>query len=134
MTDTPLGTVRAYIDAFNANDPDAMSAAFAPDGAILDGMAPHLWVGPTAATDWHRDVVAEGAHLGAANYRVTLGDPLHDETSGDSAYVVAPATMTFDLNGVPVTQTGAVFTVGAAPTSGRLASRGMAWAKGQRIP
>ena len=134
MRDTPLGAVHAYIDAFNANDPDAMSAVFAPDGAILDGMAPHLWVGPAAATDWHRDVVAEGAHLGAANYRVTLGDPLHNDINGDSAYVVAPATMTFDLKGVQVTQTGAMFTVALRrlPDGWRVAA--WAWAKGQRTP
>jgi hypothetical protein len=34
--------VRQYIDAFNTGDVDAMAAWFAPDGVILDGMAPHL--------------------------------------------------------------------------------------------
>lgn len=37
MTDNPFGAVRAHLDAFNADDPDAMAAACAPDGAILDG-------------------------------------------------------------------------------------------------
>jgi SnoaL-like domain len=71
MTDTPLKAVHAYLDAFNAGDQVAMSAAFAADGSILDGMAPHLWLGPTAAADWYRDVLTEGAHLGASGYRVT---------------------------------------------------------------
>ncbi|MGW2183894.1 hypothetical protein ACWCXX_39150 [Streptomyces sp. NPDC001732] len=31
--------------------------------------------------------------------------------AGDHAYVVVPATMTFDLQGKQVTQTGSVFTV-----------------------
>jgi hypothetical protein len=44
----PMATVRNYIDAFNRGDAKAMAAAFAPQSSILDGMAPHLWVGPTA--------------------------------------------------------------------------------------
>ncbi len=136
MGDTPLEVVQTYLDAFNAGDAAAMSAAFAADGSILDGMAPHLWLGPTAAADWYRDVLTEGAHLGASGYHVTIGAPVHNDTTGDSAYVVVPATMTFDLNGTPITQTGATFTValrrdadgGAA--GWRIAA--WAWAKGGR--
>ena len=108
MSDTRLQAVQAYTDGLNANDPAAMAAAFVPvDGAILDGMAPHLWVGPTAVADWYRDVTAESEHRGASDYRFTLGEPLHNETTGDAAYVVVPATMTFDLNGTQITQAGA---------------------------
>ena len=76
MNATPLDAVQAYLDAFNAGDAAAMSAAFAADASILDGMAPHLWLGPTAAADWSRDVLTEGAHLGASGYQVTLGEPV----------------------------------------------------------
>jgi ketosteroid isomerase-like protein len=134
MTGTPLGAVRAYLDAFNAGDPAAMSAAFAADGSILDGMAPHLWQGPTAVADWYRDVMAESAHLGASGYRVTLGEPLHNDVTAASAYVVAPATMTFDLNGTPITQTGAVFTVALRRVADGWRVAAWAWAKGQRTP
>jgi hypothetical protein len=84
MTDTPLEGVQAYLDAFNADDPAAMSA-FTADGWILDGMAPHLWQGPTAVADRYRDVMAESAHLGASGYQVTLGAPVHYDVAGDSA-------------------------------------------------
>ena len=56
-------------------------------------------------------MLVEGKHLGAADYFITLGEPLHNNVTGDSAYVVVPATMTFKLRGEQVTQTGAVFTV-----------------------
>ena len=46
-----------------------------------------------------RDVLAAGEHLGASGYRITLGDPRHVDVNGDNAYVVAPATMTFDVRG-----------------------------------
>jgi ketosteroid isomerase-like protein len=107
----PMATVRNYINAFNRGDANAMAAAFAPQSSILDGMAPHLWVGPTASQDWYRDVLAEGKQHGASGYRVTLDDPRHANVTGDAAYVVVPATMTFDLQGKQLTQTGALFTV-----------------------
>ncbi|PJK18932.1 nuclear transport factor 2 family protein [Mycolicibacterium goodii] len=130
MSDTPLGAVQRYLDAFNAGDPVGMSAAFAPDGSILDGMAPHLWLGPTAAADWYRDVLTEGARLGASGYHVTIGEPTHNSTTADSAYVVVPAGMTFDLNGTRVTQTCSTLTVALLrlPVGWRVAA--WAWSKG----
>jgi hypothetical protein len=83
MTDTPLNAVQAYLDAFNAGDCAAMSAAFAADGS-----------------------------------------------TGDSAYVVAPATMTFDLNGTPVTQSGATFTVALRRFTDSWRIAAWAWSKG----
>jgi ketosteroid isomerase-like protein len=130
VSGTPLEAVSTYLAAFNAGDVDAMTAAFVSDGSILDGMAPHLWVGPTAVADWYRDVMAESAHLGASGYQVTLGDPLHNEEKGDSAYVVAPATMTFDLNGTARTQTGSVFTLALRKVTDGWRVAAWAWAKG----
>ena len=47
----------------------------------------------------------------SSDYFITLEQPLHNNVTGDSAYVVVPATMTFKVRGERVTQTGAVFTV-----------------------
>jgi len=49
--------VRQYIDAFNKGDMDGMAATCAVPASILDGMAPHVWQGPTACKDWYRDVL-----------------------------------------------------------------------------
>jgi ketosteroid isomerase-like protein len=126
----PFATVRSYIDAFNKGDTKTMAAAFASQSSILDGMAPHLWVGPTASQDWYRDVLAEGRQHGASEYQVSLGEPRHANVTGDAAYVVVPATMTFMLQGKRVTQTGALFTVALRKLADgwRIAAR--AWAKG----
>ncbi|CAN7477455.1 nuclear transport factor 2 family protein [Phenylobacterium sp. LjRoot164] len=126
-----LAAVERYIGAFNRGDGPAMAACFAVPGTILDGMAPHLWHGPTAPTDWYGDVLAEGEHLGARDYHVTLGPPLHADVSGDAAYVVSPATMTFALNGRPVTQTGATFTTALRKVAADWRIAAWAWAKGQ---
>ena len=47
----PMETVRSYAEAFNRGDVKAMAALFDASGSILDGMAPHVWQGPTACQD-----------------------------------------------------------------------------------
>jgi uncharacterized protein (TIGR02246 family) len=128
--DESVATVQRYIEAFNRGDADAMAAAFAPEGSILDGMAPHLWVGATASRDWYRDVLAEGKRHGASLYHVTLDEPRHANVTGDAAYVVAPATMTFSLQGRQVNQAGALFTVALRKLADGWRISAWAWAKG----
>jgi hypothetical protein len=89
-TTDPMAAVHQYIKDFNKGDGEAMAETFAVPGSILDGMAPHVWQGPTASQDWYRDVLLEGEQHGASDYFVTLGEPLHNNTTGDSAYVVIP--------------------------------------------
>ena len=127
-----MAAVRHYIAAFHREDREGMAAAFAVPGSILDGMAPHVWHGPNATQDWYRDVLVEGAHHGASGYQVTLGEPLHDNITGDSAYVVVPATMTFTVRGAQVTQTGAVFTVALRKLAEGWRIAAWAWAKGKQ--
>ena len=131
-TNDPLATVKQYIDAFNEGDTAAMAAAFAVPGSILDGMAPHVWLGPTVSQDWYRDVLIEGEQHGASDYFVTLGEPLHNNTTGQSAYVVVPATMTFKVKDQQVTQTGAFFTVALRKLTEGWRIAAWAWAKGTR--
>jgi uncharacterized protein (TIGR02246 family) len=131
-TADPLAAVQRYIEAFNAGDPQAMSDMFVESGSILDGMAPHLWLGPTAVLDWYREVMAEGKHQGASGYAVTVGEPVHNHISRDSAYVVVPASMTFDLNGTQMTQTGSSFTVALRKVDGDWRIAAWAWTKGKQ--
>jgi hypothetical protein len=107
-----------------------MAAMCTDPMSILDGLAPHVWHGPTASEDWYTDVLAEAEYVGAKDYSVTLDKPLHANVTGDAAYVVVPATMKFRLRGKQVTQSGALFTVALRqfPEGWRIAS--WAWAKG----
>ena len=107
----PMAAVRQYVDAFNKGDVQAMSVNCATPATILDGLAPHVWQGPTACRDWYRDVLAAGAKEGATGYFVTLGEPRHVDITGDRAYVVVPATMMFNMHGKQLTQSGSTFTV-----------------------
>jgi ketosteroid isomerase-like protein len=122
----------AAVHRFNKGDAKVMAATFAVPGSILDGMAPHVWQGPTATQDWYRDVLVEGEQHGASGYLVTLGEPLHNNVSGDNAYVVVPATMTFKVHGKQITQTGAVFTVALRKLAEGWRIAAWAWAKGKQ--
>jgi hypothetical protein len=128
----PMTAVRQYIDDFNRGDVEAMSADFAVPGSILDGMAPHLWHGPTASKDWYRDVLIEGEEHGASGYFVTLGEPVHNNITGENAYVVVPASMTFKIHDQQVVQTGALFTVALRKLADGWRIAAWAWAKGTR--
>lgn len=128
----PMAAVRRYVDTFNNGDVKAMAATCAEPMQILDGMSPHVWQGPKAAEDWWRDVLTEGEHLGASGYHITLGEPRHVDVTGDYAYVVVPATMTFNIQGKQVTQTGSVFTVALRKLGEDWRLKAWAWAKGSR--
>ena len=126
----PMAVVRQYIDAFNKGDAIGMAATFAVPSFILDGMAPHVWHGPTATQDWYRDVLIEGKQHGASDYFVALHEPMHNDVTGDSAYVVVPAAMTFKVGGKQVAQSGAVFTVALRKQAEGWRIAAWAWAKG----
>ena len=125
-----MAAVGQYIDGFNKGDAKVMAETFAVPGSILDGMAPHLWQGPTAAQDWYRDVLIEGKQYGASDYFVTVGEPLHNNVTDDSAYVVVPATMTFKVGGKQITQSGAFFTVALRNLAEAWHIVAWAWTKG----
>jgi ketosteroid isomerase-like protein len=126
----PVVAVRHYIDAFNKSDVKAMTALFAVPGSILDGLAPHVWNGPTACEDWYRDAMVAGKHEGAVDYLVTLGTPMHANVTGDSAYVAIPATMGFKLHSRQMTQSGAMFTVALRKLADVWLISSWAWTKG----
>ena len=86
MADDPMTAVRTYVDAFNRDDVTVMAAMHAVSGSILDGMAPHLWQGPTATQDWYRDVLFEGERHDVSDYFITLGEPLHNNVTGDTMW------------------------------------------------
>ena len=129
----PMGAVHTYIDAFNRGDKKAMAEAFANSVAILDELPPHKWQGPNAGEEWYKEPVVSDKREGVGNHFVILGYPWHVSTTGDSAYVVVPATMTFTVNGKKVKQTGAVITAALRNRSGRWLITAWEWAKGQFV-
>ena len=92
-------------------------------------------VAPCLAWAISRRVLVEGRaqrgdHVGASGYHIALGEPRHVDVTSDHAYVVVPATMSFDLRGKHVTQTGSLWTVALRKVGGvwRLTAWAWAWA------
>ena len=131
-TTEPMGAMRQYIDASNKGDMDGMAATCAVPASILDGMAPHVWQGPTACKDWYKDVLTTGEQEGATGYFATLEEPRHVDVSGDRGYVVVSATMTFKVHGKQVTQTGSTLTVALQKLPAGWRITAWAWAKGPK--
>ena len=74
---------------------------------------------------------SEGEHLGASGYRIALGEPRHVDVTGDYAYVVVPATMTFQLRGQPAdTDWLAVYGRASEDQESDWRLTAWAWAKG----
>jgi predicted DCC family thiol-disulfide oxidoreductase YuxK len=57
-------------------------------------------------------------------------EPQHVNVTGDSAYVVVPASMMFKVHGRQVTQSGAIFTVALRKLTEGWRIAAWAWAKG----
>ena len=93
-------------------------------------MAPHVWQGMSATDNWYRDVLSEGKQHNVSDYFITLGEPLHNNVTGDSAYVVVPATMTFKSRGKQFEQSGAIYTVALRKEAAGWRIAAWAWAKG----
>ncbi|MCG7592843.1 hypothetical protein [Mycobacterium sp. PSTR-4-N] len=128
--DDPMTAVRRYVDAVNRADPAAMAAQCAEMMQILDGMAPHVWQGPTASEEWWAAVLVEADHLGTGDYHITLGTPRHVDVKDHDAYVVLPAAMAFTLGGQRHVQQGATFTVALRDFDGVWRLTAWSWAKG----
>jgi hypothetical protein len=76
------------------------------------------------------DVLTEARQHGASDYFVRLGEPPHNNTTDESAYVVLPATMTFKAHARQTTQTGAIFTVALRKLAEGWRITAWAWTKG----
>jgi hypothetical protein len=126
----PLAAVRVYIDCFNKGDAAGMAATCDVPMSILDGMPPHIWHGPAASQDWHRDVLITGEREGASDYVVDLGEPWHVNVTDDHAYIVVPTTMSFTVRGKRVKQSGSIFTVALRKLGAGWRLSAWAWSKG----
>ena len=106
-----MATVNQFVDGFNKGDTKTALAACASPASIIDEFGRHEWQGPTACADWARDYAADDARQGITAGVVTLGKPWHVNITGALAYVVVPATYTYELHGKPMQETGSVWTL-----------------------
>ena len=118
--------VREFVDSFNRGD---LKTACAAQSAIIDEFPPYLWQGATACADWSNDFDAYREKNGITDPKITLGLGQHVDVTGDRAYVVVPAHLTFKQNGKRVTERDPILTVTLQKTADSWRIAGWAWAK-----
>lgn len=92
--------IRQFTAAFNKADMKTVKALHTAAPLIVDEVPPHLWSGTNAFDSWGADLVKSEAAEGKTGGQVTVGTPTREIVSGDHAYVVAPATYTFQQKGM----------------------------------
>ena len=124
-----MAIVRQFVDAFNKGDVNAMSAACANEGAIIDEFPPHEWHGADACAKWAHDFDTDAKAHGITDPVVTLGKPTHVDITGDQAYVVEPADYAYKANGKAVKEVGSIITLTLHRQATGWRITGWAWAK-----
>jgi len=100
--------VRQFVDSFNRGD---LKAACVAQSAIIDEFPPYLWQGATACADWSKDFDAYREKNGIIDPKITLGLGQRVNVTGDRAYVVVRAHLTFKHKGKRVSQSDPILTV-----------------------
>jgi hypothetical protein len=98
----PTAPIRKFVECFNQGDSTGAMATHArtADLVIMDEVPPYAWHGEEAFREWSAALGAYESGLGRIGQAVTLGAPLREETDGNRAYVVVPATYSFRQRGV----------------------------------
>ncbi len=91
--------IHQFIDNFNKGDAKAAKAAHVASPSIIDEVSPHHWSGPKAFDTWVADLTKSEAVEGRTGGAVTLSSATREVVSGNHAYVIVPATYTFQQKG-----------------------------------
>lgn len=126
----PMSTIHRVAMAFNRGDLKSFAALCTSPATVLDDFPPHTWNGPTACTDWASALEGGFKKNDITNPTVVFGTPWHVDVTGNVAYVVVPATLSFNQKGKPVKQSGSVFTVVLKKTVNGWMMSSWAWADG----
>lgn len=93
-----------FVDGFNKGDLAAARATHLADAVIVDEVAPYMWRGAGAFDAWVADLMKDAAAQGITEPSVELGKPTRTLVTGDSAYVIVPATYRFKAKGTAMSE------------------------------
>ena len=127
-----MAVVHQYADAIDKNDMKAALAACADQAVIVDDFAPHLWSGAGACGKWANDFDADNKKNKITDAKVTLGKARHADVTGDRAYVVVPASLTFKMDGKAMQEPNSVWTFVLQKSGGSWRITAWAWGAGKQ--
>jgi ketosteroid isomerase-like protein len=129
-----MAVVHQYVDGLNKGDTKSALAACADHALIIDDFPPHVWDGESACTKWAGDFDAVLKQAQMTDAVVTLGKTRHLDVTGDRAYVVLAASLTYKLAGKPMQTTGSLWTFALQKSTPGWRITGWAWAAGKTSP
>lgn len=125
-----MAVVHQWVDGFNKGDRASALAACADETSILDNIAPHEWHGSGACAKWFEAYDAMGKTYNITDAMVVLSKLRHLLVTGDAAYLVATATLTYKEGGKPMKETGSTVTMSLQKGQSGWRINGWSWANG----
>jgi ketosteroid isomerase-like protein len=124
-----MTTVHQFVEGFNHNNATSVAAACAPDASLIDEFPPHEWHGSGACAKWLSDSGAFNQANGITDMVVTPHKPIHIDITGDRAYVVGRANLSYQMKGTAGKETGSVYTIALVKGTDGWRITGFAWSK-----
>ena len=128
-TSDVMAVVHQLVGGFKYDRSSAL-AVCADEASIIDSIAPMEWHGRGACAKWFDAYDEEVKTGGITNPVLTLGNPKHLDFSGDTAYLVAAMTYTYEQGGKLKKQTGGTVTMSLKKGQSGWRITGMAWTDG----
>lgn len=123
-----MAPVNQFVDGINKNDTQMTVSACDSYTIIIDDFPPHVWHGATACSDWNTAYHAINQQYKITGTVATLHAPLHVNVTGDRAYVVVPASLTYVMAGKRINET-AIWTLALRKSAAGWRITGWAWGK-----
>jgi hypothetical protein len=96
--------IRQFVQALNKGDVAGIKAAHVAAPSVIDEVAPHYWAGPGAIDAWLAALAKSEASAGETDGKLSLGTPSREVVSAGYAYVIFPATYTFNRHAAPMSE------------------------------
>ena len=127
---SPAQVAREFVSNANTGKIKELEALFAPGAVMVDEFAPYAWGGADAVQRWGADFGVWQKANEITNDQVRMGAVTTSEISGDSAYLVAAASETYQAKGKTVFRP-ARFTFAFHRDGGDWKITAMSWAAGK---
>ncbi len=123
-----LAVVKQYAAALSKADKNAAQGLCATQVTIVDEVPPYVFQGTTACNDWLEALLTLDRQKGISDENLAVGRPKRVAVTGDRAYVVTPATFSYNVKGKATSEAG-IWTLALQRLAGGWRIMGWTWAQ-----
>jgi hypothetical protein len=125
--------VRALVNAVNGGDFGTAVAAFTGAPVIIEDIAPYIWRGRDAPSNWLSAMGAHAARLNVQSVMMTLEQPTRVELDDEAAYAVFPGRLSLVAGETNLVAEG-LLTLTLQSTGGRWLIDSLVWSGPEPAP